>query len=91
MAHEAVRTDLPAVGLPFSWGVRWRDLVFVAGQGPLGPDGKVVELREGAIDLEFLPPLEPTYVEVSPNHMVACYLYPLSDRKESAPPQSADL
>ena len=43
MAHEAVRTDLPAVGLPFSWGVRWRDLVFVAGQGPLGPDGKVVE------------------------------------------------
>src|SRR6266571_4860889 len=50
-----------------------------------------VELREGAIDLEFLPPLEPAYVEVSPNHMVACYLYPLSDRKESAPPQSADL
>ncbi|TLZ75735.1 MAG: ABC transporter ATP-binding protein [Methanobacteriota archaeon] len=34
-----------------------------------------VELREGAIDLEFLPPLGPAYVEVSPNHMVACYLY----------------
>lgn len=43
MVHEAVRTALPSVGLPFSWGVRWRDLVFVAGQGPLGQDGKVVE------------------------------------------------
>ncbi len=43
MVHEAVRTDLPSVGLPFSWGVRWGDLVFVAGQGPLDRDGKVIE------------------------------------------------
>ncbi len=42
MEHTAVRTDLPALG-PFSWGVRWDRLVFVAGQGPLGRDGKVVE------------------------------------------------
>src|SRR6266446_5336211 len=42
MDHSAVRTDLPAPG-PFSWGVRWDRLVFVAGQGPLGRDGKVVE------------------------------------------------
>ncbi len=48
MVHEAVRTDLPSVGLPFSWGVRWGDLVFVAGQGPLDRDGKVIEGR-GAI------------------------------------------
>ena len=42
MTHEAVKTDLPSVGLPFSWGVRWDRLIFVAGQGPLGKDRKVV-------------------------------------------------
>jgi 2-iminobutanoate/2-iminopropanoate deaminase len=43
MKHEAVEADLPAMGLPFSWGVRLRNLVFIAGQGPLGRDGKIVE------------------------------------------------
>jgi len=42
MEHHAVDVDLPSVGLPFSWGIRRGDLVFIAGQGPLGPDGKVV-------------------------------------------------
>ncbi|OGS50957.1 MAG: hypothetical protein A3K65_03865 [Euryarchaeota archaeon RBG_16_68_12] len=43
MIHEAVNADLPAMGLPFSWGVRLGNLVFLAGQGPLGRDGKIVE------------------------------------------------
>ena len=43
MKHEAVNADLPAMGLPFSWGVRLGNLLFIAGQGPLGRDGKVVE------------------------------------------------
>src|SRR5438445_4254849 len=43
MHKEAIQTDLPAIGLPFSWGVKFGDLVFVAGQGPLGVDGKVIE------------------------------------------------
>jgi reactive intermediate/imine deaminase len=34
--------DLPALALPFSWGVRCRDLLFVAGQGPVGRDEKVI-------------------------------------------------
>src|SRR2546428_8472254 len=43
MHKEAIQTDLPAIGLPFSWGVKFGDLVFVAGQGPLGADAKVIE------------------------------------------------
>lgn len=43
MKHEAVSAGLPSVGLPFSWGVRYGNLLFVAGQGPLGADGTVVE------------------------------------------------
>ena len=43
MKHFAVSANLPAVGLPFSWGVRCGTFVFVSGQGPVGPDGKVVE------------------------------------------------
>jgi len=35
-----------------------------------------VVLEEGSIVLEFPPPLEPAWVEVSPGHSVACYLYP---------------
>lgn len=42
MEHQAVKTDLPSLGLPFSWGVRHGNLVFVAGQGPIGEDGKVI-------------------------------------------------
>ena len=55
MAHIAVKTDLPSIGLPFSWGVRWDRLVFVAGQGPLGKDGNVVS---GDIRLETRLTLE---------------------------------
>jgi len=43
MMPAAVKADLPSLNLPFSWGVRAGHLVFVAGMGPLGPDGKVVE------------------------------------------------
>lgn len=43
MKPQAVNADLPSLNLPFSWGVRTDRLVFVAGMGPLGPDGKVVE------------------------------------------------
>src|SRR2546428_8604030 len=43
MHKEAIQTDLAAIGLPFSWGVKFGDLGFVAGQGPLGADGKVIE------------------------------------------------
>lgn len=43
MKHTAVSAGLPALGLPFSWGVRCGTFVFVSGQGPVGPDGKVVE------------------------------------------------
>ncbi|TLZ77264.1 MAG: RidA family protein, partial [Methanobacteriota archaeon] len=41
MKKEAIQTDLPAIGLPFSWGVRLQNFVFLAGHGPLGSDGKV--------------------------------------------------
>src|SRR3989441_213086 len=43
MKKEAIQTDLPATGLPFSWGVRLQNFVFLAGHGPLGSDGKVVD------------------------------------------------
>src|SRR5881296_1507065 len=55
MRKEAIETDLPAIGLPFSWGVKLGDLVFVAGQGPLGPDGRVIE---GDIRLQTRKTLE---------------------------------
>ncbi len=42
MKPQAVAAGLPSLGLPFSWGVRYGGLVFIAGQGPLGHDGKVV-------------------------------------------------
>ena len=29
-------------GLPFSPGVKYRDLIFVSGQGPIGKDGKII-------------------------------------------------
>lgn len=43
MRKEAIHADLPAIGLPFSWGVKVGDLLFLAGHGPLGSDGKVIE------------------------------------------------
>jgi oligopeptide/dipeptide ABC transporter ATP-binding protein len=35
-----------------------------------------ITVDEEAIVLEFLPPREPAYAEVSPGHWVSCYLYP---------------
>jgi len=52
---EAIQTDLPAIGLPFSWGVRLQNFVFLAGHGPLGSDGKVVD---GDIRLQTRKTLE---------------------------------
>src|SRR2546426_8494665 len=43
MHKASIKTDLPATGLPFSWGVTLDHLIFLAGQGPLGADGKVIE------------------------------------------------
>jgi 2-iminobutanoate/2-iminopropanoate deaminase len=43
MQKHAINAGLPSIGLPFSWGVRLGDLIFLAGQGPLGKDGKVIE------------------------------------------------
>jgi hypothetical protein len=35
-----------------------------------------ITVDEEAIVLEFLPPREPAYAEVSPGRWVSCYLYP---------------
>src|SRR3989449_10043926 len=43
MHKASIKTSLPTIGLPFSWGVTLDHLIFLAGQGPLGPDGKVIE------------------------------------------------
>jgi peptide/nickel transport system ATP-binding protein len=43
-----------------------------------------VSLRDEAIDLEFLPPREPTFAEVVPDHFVACFLYPESGLKSES-------
>lgn len=41
MKKEAVGKNL-IPGLPFSPGVKYGDLLFVSGQGPVGKDGKIV-------------------------------------------------
>ena len=41
MKKEAVGKNLLR-GLPFSPGVKYGDLIFVSGQGPIGKDGKVI-------------------------------------------------
>jgi len=41
MKKEAVGKNRIA-GLPFSPGVRYGDLLFVSGQGPIGKDGKII-------------------------------------------------
>jgi 2-iminobutanoate/2-iminopropanoate deaminase len=43
MRPQAVKADLPSLDLPFPWGVKAENLVFISGQGPLGRDGKVVD------------------------------------------------
>lgn len=42
MKKEAVRTGPAPLNLPFSPGVKYGDLVFVSGQGPIDQNGKVV-------------------------------------------------
>lgn len=41
MKKEAVGKSLLR-GLPFSPGVKYGDLIFVSGQGPIGKDGKII-------------------------------------------------
>jgi 2-iminobutanoate/2-iminopropanoate deaminase len=43
MRPEAVKADLPSLNMPFPWGVRAGNLVFISGQGPVGKDGNIVE------------------------------------------------
>lgn len=43
MRLEAVKTDLPSLNLPFPWGLKAGNLVFLSGQGAMGKDGKIVE------------------------------------------------
>jgi 2-iminobutanoate/2-iminopropanoate deaminase len=42
MKKESVKTGTAPQNLPFSQGIKAGDMVFVSGQGPIGPDGKVV-------------------------------------------------
>ena len=42
MRKELVRTGPAPVGLPFSPGIKFGDLIFVSGQGPIDQNGKVV-------------------------------------------------
>ncbi len=39
---ETVKTGPSPMGLPFSQGIKFSDLIFVAGQGPIKKSGKVV-------------------------------------------------
>ena len=42
MRKELVRTGPAPIGLPFSPGIKFGDLVFVSGQGPIDQNGKVI-------------------------------------------------
>jgi 2-iminobutanoate/2-iminopropanoate deaminase len=42
MKKEAVKTDPAPLGLPFSPAIRFGELLFVSGQGPIDKNGKVV-------------------------------------------------
>jgi len=42
MRKEAVKTGPAPLGLPFSPGVRFGDLLFISGQGPIDKTGKVI-------------------------------------------------
>ena len=42
MRKELVRTGPAPIGLPFSPGIKFGDLIFVSGQGPIDQNGKVV-------------------------------------------------
>ena len=40
---EAVRASLSTLGLPFSPGIKFGDLLFISGQGPFDKSGKLLE------------------------------------------------
>jgi 2-iminobutanoate/2-iminopropanoate deaminase len=42
MKKEAVRTGPAPLNLPFSPGIKYGDLIFVSGQGPIDHNGKVI-------------------------------------------------
>lgn len=42
MRKEQIRTGPAPLNLPFSPGIRFGDLIFVSGQGPIDQNGKVV-------------------------------------------------
>lgn len=42
MRKEPVRTGPAPIGLPFSPGIKFGELIFVSGQGPIDQNGKVV-------------------------------------------------
>jgi 2-iminobutanoate/2-iminopropanoate deaminase len=42
MRKEAVRTGPAPLSLPFSPGIKFGDLIFVSGQGPIDQNGKIV-------------------------------------------------
>src|SRR5207245_3966345 len=42
MRKELVRTGPSPMNLPFSPGIKFGDLIFVSGQGPIDQNGKVV-------------------------------------------------
>lgn len=43
-----------------------------------------VTLHEGSIRIEFIPPREPQFIEASPGHKVACFLFPTGIHGEAA-------
>jgi 2-iminobutanoate/2-iminopropanoate deaminase len=43
MRKELVRTGPAPLKLPFSPGIKFGDLIFVSGQGPIDQNGKVIE------------------------------------------------
>jgi len=43
MRKELVRTGPAPMNLPFSPGIKFGDLIFVSGQGPIDQNGKVVQ------------------------------------------------
>jgi 2-iminobutanoate/2-iminopropanoate deaminase len=43
VAKESVKTGPAPLNLPFSPGIKYGKLVFVSGQGPIDPNGKVIE------------------------------------------------
>jgi 2-iminobutanoate/2-iminopropanoate deaminase len=43
MRKEAVKTGHAPQNLPFSQGIKYRELIFISGQGPIDQNGKVTD------------------------------------------------